>query len=48
MNLIVAIGASTHGAEALGSILARLPIDFPVAILSLQRISDGLLGGMAE
>jgi two-component system chemotaxis response regulator CheB len=45
---IVAIGASTGGPEALRTILAQLPIDFPAPILCVQHISDGFLGGLVE
>jgi two-component system chemotaxis response regulator CheB len=45
---IVAIGASTGGPEALRTILAQLPIDFPAPILCVQHISDGFLGGLVQ
>ena len=45
---IVAIGASTGGPEALRTILAQLPIDFPAPILCVQHISDGFLGGLEQ
>ena len=45
---IVAIGASTGGPQALRTILAQLPIDFPAPILCVQHISDGFLGGLVE
>jgi len=45
---IVAIGASTGGPQALRTILAQLPIDFPAPILCVQHISDGFLEGLVE
>jgi two-component system chemotaxis response regulator CheB len=45
---IVAIGASTGGPQALQSILAQLPADFPAPILCVQHISDGFLGGLVD
>lgn len=43
---IVAIGASTGGPQALRTILAQLPADFPAPVLCVQHISDGFLGGL--
>ena len=45
---IVAIGASTGGPQALRTILAQLPADFPAPILCVQHISDGFLGGLVD
>jgi two-component system, chemotaxis family, protein-glutamate methylesterase/glutaminase len=45
---IVAIGASTGGPQALRTILAQLPVDFPAPILCVQHISDGFLGGLVD
>jgi two-component system chemotaxis response regulator CheB len=45
---IVAVGASTGGPQALQSILARLPADFPAAILCVQHISEGFLAGLVD
>jgi two-component system chemotaxis response regulator CheB len=43
---IVAIGASTGGPQALRTILAQLPAEFPAPVLCVQHISDGFLGGL--
>jgi two-component system, chemotaxis family, protein-glutamate methylesterase/glutaminase len=45
---IVAIGASTGGPQALRTILAHLPDDFPAAILCVQHISEGFLEGLVN
>jgi two-component system, chemotaxis family, protein-glutamate methylesterase/glutaminase len=45
---LVAIGASTGGPQALKTILAQLPADFPAPILCVQHISDGFLGGLVN
>jgi two-component system chemotaxis response regulator CheB len=45
---IVAIGASTGGPQALRTILAQLPVDFPAPIVCVQHISDGFLGGLVD
>jgi two-component system, chemotaxis family, protein-glutamate methylesterase/glutaminase len=45
---IIAIGASTGGPQALRTILAPLPLDFPAPILCVQHISDGFLEGLVE
>jgi two-component system, chemotaxis family, protein-glutamate methylesterase/glutaminase len=45
---IVAIGASTGGPQALRTILAQLPADFPAPILCVQHISDGFLRGLVD
>jgi len=45
---IVAIGASTGGPQALRTILAQLPADFPAPIVCVQHISDGFLGGLVD
>jgi two-component system, chemotaxis family, protein-glutamate methylesterase/glutaminase len=45
---IVAVGASTGGPQALQTILARLPADFPAPILCVQHISDGFLKGLVD
>ena len=45
---IVAIGASTGGPQALRTILAQLPANFPAPILCVQHISDGFLGGLVD
>jgi two-component system, chemotaxis family, protein-glutamate methylesterase/glutaminase len=45
---IVAVGASTGGPQALRTILAQLPADFPAPVLCVQHISEGFLGGLVE
>jgi two-component system chemotaxis response regulator CheB len=45
---IVAIGASTGGPQALQTILAQLPADFPAPILCVQHISEGFLEGLVD
>jgi two-component system chemotaxis response regulator CheB len=45
---IVAVGASTGGPQALQTILAQLPADFPAAILCVQHISEGFLTGLVD
>jgi two-component system, chemotaxis family, protein-glutamate methylesterase/glutaminase len=45
---IIAIGASTGGPQALRTILAQLPADFPAPVLCVQHISDGFLGGLVN
>jgi two-component system chemotaxis response regulator CheB len=45
---IVGIAASTGGPAAMKSILAKLPIDFPVPILVVQHITAGFIGGVAS
>lgn len=45
---IVAIGASTGGPQALRTILAQLPADFPAPVLCVQHISEGFLAGLVE
>ena len=45
---IVTIGASTGGPQALRTILAQLPAEFPAPILCVQHISDGFLGGLVD
>jgi two-component system, chemotaxis family, protein-glutamate methylesterase/glutaminase len=45
---IVAVGASTGGPQALRTILAQLPADFPAAILCVQHISEGFLAGLVD
>lgn len=43
---ILAIGSSTGGPQALNTILAQLPADFPIPILCVQHISHGFLSGL--
>lgn len=45
---IVAIGASTGGPQVLLDILSQLPADYPHAVLCVQHISKGFLGGLVE
>ena len=45
---ILAIGASTGGPQALSTILAALPANFPIPILCTQHISQGFLGGLVR
>lgn len=45
---IVAIAASTGGPQAINSILAALPADFPLPIVIAQHIADGFTQGMVE
>ncbi|MGE0356376.1 MAG: chemotaxis-specific protein-glutamate methyltransferase CheB [Burkholderiales bacterium] len=45
---IVAIGASTGGPPALHAILAALPADFPAAIVVVQHMAPGFVGGFAQ
>lgn len=42
-NIIVAIGASTGGPQALDQIFSELPANFPAPILCVQHISEGFL-----
>ncbi len=43
---MVTIGASTGGPQALHTILAQLPANFPVPVVCTQHISDGFLQGL--
>jgi len=44
----VAIGASTGGPVVVRSILASLPVDFPVPLLVVQHMADGFISGFAD
>lgn len=44
--LVVAIGASTGGPQALRKILGQLPADYPLPLLCVQHIGGGFLNGM--
>lgn len=44
----VALGASTGGPQAIQTILASLPQNFPVPILVVQHITRGFIGGMVD
>ncbi len=46
--VLVAIGASTGGPEALHRILSALPADFPLPILIVQHMAAGFLSGLCE
>lgn len=45
---VVAMGASTGGPQALKTILAALPADWPTPILVVQHISFGFLQGLID
>ena len=45
---LVAIGSSLGGPQALQSILAGLPADFPVPVVITQHISTGFLQGLVD
>ena len=45
---IVAIAASTGGPQAINSILAQLPAQFPVPIVITQHIAEGFTQGMVD
>jgi two-component system chemotaxis response regulator CheB len=45
---MVAIGASTGGPQALQTILAQLPANFPVPVVCTQHMSDGFLQGLVN
>lgn len=44
--LIVAIGASTGGPQAIAAVLGSLSEDFPIPIVIAQHIAEGFLGGL--
>lgn len=46
--LVVAVGASTGGPEAIRRLIAELPRDFPLPVLVVQHMASGFLGGLAE
>lgn len=46
--LVVAVGASTGGPEAIRRLVAGLPRDFPLPVLVVQHMAAGFLGGLAE
>lgn len=48
LTKVVAIGASTGGPQALQALLSRLPADFPAALIVVQHMSAGFIGGLAE
>jgi two-component system response regulator WspF len=45
---VVAIGSSTGGPDALATVLASLPADFPAAVLLAQHIAAEYAHGLAE
>lgn len=45
---VVTIGASTGGPQALNTILAQLPYNFPVPVICTQHISVGFLQGLID
>jgi two-component system chemotaxis response regulator CheB len=45
---VVLIGCSTGGPPALATILADLPVDFPVPVLVVQHMADGFIEGLAS
>jgi two-component system chemotaxis response regulator CheB len=45
---IVIVGASTGGPQALQTVLARLPADFPLPIICIQHINEGFLQGLVD
>lgn len=45
---LVAVGASTGGPQALGTILSGLPADFPAPLAVVQHISKGFLPGLID
>jgi chemotaxis response regulator CheB len=46
--LVVAIGASTGGPPALGTVLAGLPADFPIPVVVVQHIAAGFIQGLVK
>lgn len=44
----ITIGASTGGPQALRTIFAQLPINFPVPVICTQHISEGFLPGLVD
>jgi two-component system chemotaxis response regulator CheB len=45
---LVVIGASTGGPHALLSVLSALPADLPQAVLVVQHMAEGFIGGLAS
>ena len=45
---VVGIGVSTGGPQALQTVLAGLPPDFPGGLLIVQHMTKGFIGGLAE
>lgn len=47
-TVLVAIGASTGGPQALATVLSHLPADFAPAILVVQHMADGFIPGLVS
>ena len=45
---LIAIGASTGGPQALLTVLGQLPADLDQAVLVVQHMADGFIGGLAS
>ncbi|MCW2573057.1 MAG: response regulator receiver modulated CheB methylesterase [Frankiales bacterium] len=45
---LLVIGASTGGPQALLSVLSALPADLPQAVLVVQHMAEGFIGGLAS
>jgi two-component system chemotaxis response regulator CheB len=45
---LLVIGASTGGPHALLSVLQALPVDLPQAVLIVQHMAEGFIGGLAS
>lgn len=45
---LVLVGASTGGPPALASLLGGLPVDLPAAVVVVQHMADGFVGGLAR
>lgn len=45
---LIAVGASTGGPQALLTLLGQLPADLDQAVLVVQHMADGFLGGLAS
>jgi two-component system chemotaxis response regulator CheB len=45
---LLVIGASTGGPHALLSVLSALPADLPQAVLVVQHMAEGFIGGLAS
>lgn len=47
-NMLIAIGCSTGGPEAVVRLLAMLPADFPAAVVIVQHVDEGHALGMSD
>jgi two-component system chemotaxis response regulator CheB len=45
---LLVIGASTGGPHALLAVLSALPVDLPQAVLVVQHMAEGFIGGLAS